>query len=105
MPNNKLMSSGLPNNIPVVCDLDGTLIRTDLMHKAVIDLLWRQPWVLPPALTRLAFGGRLEFKRRLAKSWIPDPATLPYRTELVERLRQMAGTRTLVLASDRKSVV
>lgn len=84
---------------PLVVDLDGTLVRSDLLWEALALFLkqhtlqaWRLPWWL--------LRGKAEFKRRLAETVSPDPATLPYDSALVEHLEnERRRGRVLVLAT------
>lgn len=84
---------------PLVVDLDGTLVRSDLLWEALalfLKLHTLQAWKLPFWLLR----GKAEFKRRLAEAVAPDPATLPYDSELIEHLEnERRRGRTLVLAT------
>ena len=73
---------------PVLCvDLDGTLIRGNLLWECVLVLLKTRPTVfflLPFWLLR----GRAFLKRRLAEHVQLDPARLPYRVPVLELLQQ-----------------
>ena len=91
--------------IPVLCvDLDGTLIKSDLLWECVLILLKMKPlWLLlaPYWLLR----GRANLKRQLARHASLRAASLPYRTELVEFLRaeRVSGRQiALVTASERQ---
>jgi 4-hydroxybenzoate polyprenyltransferase len=89
---------------PLVVDLDGTLIHTDMLHESVFGLfkasplsLLKLPWIL---LTHDKAG----LKQWIAKQVQFDPSALPYNIELIEWLRvQHANVRPLILctASDR----
>lgn len=88
-----------PGDIPLCVDLDYTLLRTDTLHECFLDVLRQRParlLMIPLWLVR----GRVLLKRKLAESCDFDPATLPYRQELVCDLRtaREAG-RKLVLAT------
>jgi len=94
-------SSALPDadGLPLVVDLDGTLIKTDLLAETASAFLIEQPWkvlMLPGWL----LSGRAILKARLAESTGVDVATLPYNEELLAWLRaeQQRGRR-LVLAT------
>ena len=86
-------------NIPLVVDLDGTLIRTDLMWESLALLLRRNPfWIFPVLFwwTR----GRARLKKHLARRVKIDPDTLPYHEKFLVFLReQKAAGRKLVLAT------
>jgi 4-hydroxybenzoate polyprenyltransferase/phosphoserine phosphatase len=84
----------------VVCvDLDGTLIRGDLMLESFIVLMKRRPLRALSVLFAL-LKGRAHLKRRIAREVAIDPAALPYREGLLQHLRQewQRGVR-LVLAT------
>ena len=90
-------SAGLPP--PLVVDLDGTLVRTDLLFESVLALLKDQPLCLL-ALPVWMARGKARFKNEVAKRVVPDPGTLPWRAELIDYLlRQRAEGRYLVLAT------
>lgn len=89
---------------PLYVDLDGTLIRTDLLHESLVGLVKRQPL----ALVRIPFWlrlGRAHLKRTVADLVPIDVATLPYNEAFLSYLRSEAASgRRLVLAtaSDRR---
>jgi 4-hydroxybenzoate polyprenyltransferase/phosphoserine phosphatase len=84
---------------PLCVDLDGTLISTDTLWECVLWLLRRRPWLLLLAPFWL-LAGRASFKRRVAESVTLDPASLPYRQDLVEALTRIKQSgRKLVLAT------
>src|SRR5690606_11779035 len=86
---------------PLCVDLDGTLIRTDLLAEAALEFVRRQPgsaWRLP----LWALRGRLHLKNQLAARVTLDPRALPYRRELIEHIehhRDQGGSCYLVTAS------
>jgi 4-hydroxybenzoate polyprenyltransferase len=80
-------------------DLDGTLVKTDLLWETLIACLKAHPWrcLLAP-LWLLA--GKARLKQRLAEGVTLDCACLPYTTELLDYLRQAhSAGRQLVLVS------
>jgi len=85
--------------LPLCVDLDGSLVRSDTLHDALLTLLHHHPSML----LRLPFwltGGKAAFKRRLAAQVHTDAAHLPYNHPLLDFLRaQHAAGRTLVLAT------
>jgi len=89
--------------VPLCVDLDGTLIKTDLLWESLARLLRRNPFQLLPVLfwwTR----GRAFLKRQLVRRVTIDPAALPYHEPFLAFLREQKATgRKLVLvtASDR----
>ena len=85
--------------IPLVVDLDGTLLRTDSLIESLFVLARAKPGLLF-ALPLWLMRGRASFKQRLSAAAIPDVHTMPYRTQLVAFLReQKAHGRYLVLAT------
>jgi 4-hydroxybenzoate polyprenyltransferase len=88
---------------PVLCvDLDGTLIRGDLLWECVLILLKTRPVTLL-LLPFWLFSGRAPFKRKLAASIHLNPACLPYREQVLDLIQQQksAGRRiALVTAAD-----
>src|SRR6185369_11998100 len=86
-------------SIPLVVDLDGTLLKTDLLWEHLARLLRRNPLLLFAALgwwTR----GRAYLKQQLARRVRVDPATLPYNEKFLAWLREeKAAGRRIILAT------
>jgi phosphoserine phosphatase len=84
--------------LPVVVDLDGSLVRGDTTVGCIRALL-PHPRLLAGALSRWRHG-RAAVKAALAASAGFDPARLRYNTELLAYLRdQRAAGRPLILAT------
>jgi 4-hydroxybenzoate polyprenyltransferase/phosphoserine phosphatase len=84
----------------VYVDLDGALIRTDLVLESVLDLLRRAPFELLKLLLVSLFRGWTYFKTQLAAESRLDVKYLPFRASVVEQLRALhARGDRLVLAS------
>jgi phosphoserine phosphatase len=87
------------NQIPLVVDLDGTLIKTDLLWESLAQYLRRNPLGIFPVLfwwTR----GRAFLKRQLSDRVRVDPVTLPFNEKFLAWLReQKASGRKIVLAT------
>jgi 4-hydroxybenzoate polyprenyltransferase len=82
-----------------VVDLDGTLIKTDLLLESVCSLLRQEPLALF-ALPVWLLKGRAHLKRKIAERVELDPALLPYRTEVLDYLRaEHDKGRSIVLAT------
>ncbi len=85
--------------IPLVVDLDGTLLRTDTLHESAIRLLRDSPLDvlrIPMWLGR----GKAVLKRNIASRVGLDPTALPYRDDLLQWLQeQRAAGRRLVLCT------
>ncbi len=90
-----------PAPVPLVVDLDDTLVRSDLLIESVLWLLRREPgflFLLPIWLLR----GMAAFKHEVARRVTPplDVRQLPWRGEFIDKLkRQRAEGRSLVLAT------
>lgn len=90
--------------VPLVVDLDGTLLRTDLLHESALRLLKQAPqsiFALPAWLA----AGKATLKRRIADRVSLDATTLPYDDQVVAWIAdQRREGRTIVLctASDAK---
>lgn len=82
---------------PLYVDLDGTLLRTDMLGESLAALGRQRPWDLPLVPLWL-LRGRAAMKRRIARRVVIDPALLPYRADVVEYLRQQkqAGRRVVL---------
>lgn len=83
-------------------DLDGTLVATDTLAESFLGLLKTAPWKIC-ALLVAWMGGRPKLKRFMVQNAPVDPATLPYREEVLTQMRQAReeGRRVLlVTASD-----
>lgn len=72
--------------IPLVVDLDQTLILTDTLHEGFAKLLFSDPLGAFASL-RFILQGRATFKARIAGQNMPDVACLPYRRPLLDLLR------------------
>ena len=85
---------------PVLCvDLDGTLIRGNVLWECILVLLKTRPITLL-LLPYWLLLGRAAFKHQLAARLQLNPARLPYRPEVLELLQQeRAGGRRIALAT------
>lgn len=86
----------------LVVDLDGTLLRSDMLFESFWSAFgrdWRSPFLSIAAL----FGGRASLKRHLAVASAVEAATLPYDPKVisfVQKWRAAGGRTALVTASD-----
>lgn len=84
---------------PLVVDLDGTLIASDLLIEAAFSELGRRPHALVEMLAALK-NGKAALKHRLSEPVDFDPGTLPYDPEVLAFIqRAKAGGRQVYLAS------
>ena len=85
--------------IPLLVDLDGTLIDGDTLHLSLAKLTRERPWVVP-ALPLMVLAGRARFKQFVSHRVSLDPGSLPYRADVVDFVRRERGTaRPIVLAT------
>ncbi|HVJ53360.1 MAG TPA: UbiA family prenyltransferase [Aliidongia sp.] len=84
---------------PLVVDLDGTLIQSDILVESFFELLSSRPLRALASLRSLG-EGRAAFKARLANEVTLDLSTLPFNEELLAFLRaEKARGRRVYLAS------
>ncbi len=72
---------------PIVVDLDGTLVFTDMLHEMVVALLKEKPWyvfLLPFWL----FKGKAHLKQKLSNKFTFKADSLPYNQELISWLQE-----------------
>jgi len=90
-------------SIPLVVDLDGTVLLTDTIVENFSCLLFRDPLAAGECL--LSIRSRAAFKQRVAQHILPDLHHLPQREELIRLIRsERARGREvhLVTAADQK---
>jgi 4-hydroxybenzoate polyprenyltransferase len=84
---------------PLCVDLDGTLLATDVLWESLLLLLKQKPFsffLLPLWLLK----GKAFFKRQLANRVALNPASLPYRENVLSLLQEERGVgRELILAT------
>jgi 4-hydroxybenzoate polyprenyltransferase len=84
---------------PLVVDLDGTLVSTDLLVESASAWVIREP-LRAPSMLRWLRGGKERLKRELAARSEMDAGSLPYREDVLDWLRaEHANGRRLILAS------
>lgn len=100
-----MATSSAGQSRPLCVDLDGTLLRGDLLYESFLRMLARQPWkllVVPFWLMR----GKAHLKRQLASYGAGNPATLPYDPRVLDLVRNSSDrTRVLCTASDAELVM
>jgi 4-hydroxybenzoate polyprenyltransferase len=99
-PGREVRPAERPTAGPVlVVDLDGTLLKTDLLLESVLVLLKQKPlclFLLPVWLMK----GKAYLKQQIARRVELDVSVLPYRSDLIEYLKgQRNGERLIVLAT------
>ncbi len=99
---NNYISTNSKRNKPLCVDLDGTLIRSDMLHETTLKLLQISPF----SFFNLPFwlqSGKANLKMRVAEKSEFDASKLPYNQELIEWLRKekdLGRSLVLITASD-----
>jgi 4-hydroxybenzoate polyprenyltransferase/phosphoserine phosphatase len=84
---------------PIVVDLDGTLIHTDMLHESALRLLRDKPLHVLRTPAWL-MQGKAVLKQRLAERSGFNPAALPYNEQLLAWLRsERSAGRRLILCT------
>jgi 4-hydroxybenzoate polyprenyltransferase/phosphoserine phosphatase len=92
------------DTIPLCVDLDGTLIRTDLLLESAVSLLKQNPLYLfayPLWLLR----GRANLKHEIAKRVQLDAANLPFDERMLDALRVEQTHRPILLCTASNQVL
>ncbi|MDB5698718.1 MAG: UbiA prenyltransferase, partial [Alphaproteobacteria bacterium] len=92
--------------VPLVVDVDGTLVKSDLLHEAALQFVARHPLEIWRLFYWL-FGGKAKLKAKIADRVSPGVDTIPLREQTVAAIRdaQAAGRPVyLASASDRRWV-
>lgn len=85
-------------SVPLCVDLDGTLIRSDLLVESALLLLARSPWMLF-AMIGWLLRGKAHLKGQIARRVELDAAALPYNAALIQWLQEQHRIRTVVLCT------
>jgi 4-hydroxybenzoate polyprenyltransferase/phosphoserine phosphatase len=91
-------------DVPLVVDMDGTLIKIDSLHESFIQLLVTQPLRAIEALAMIR-DGRAALKKAVADHILPDARTLPFNDSVLDAIKEARrqGRKTyLATASNRR---
>ncbi len=84
---------------PLIVDLDGTLIRTDMLHESILRVLRDKPFDLI-FIPFWLWQGKAALKRNLSSLTDFDPSSLPYNQDLFNWLKQQQSQgRKLILCT------
>lgn len=87
------------NPLPPLCvDLDGTLIRSDLLIESALAVLGKHP-LMAFAMLAWLLKGKAYLKSRIAQHIHLDAAFLPYNTEVLNWVREQQLHRQTVLCT------
>lgn len=95
------MTTGVGNfSVPLCVDLDGTLIKTDLLWEYLTLLVKQKPWLLF-SVPFWFLRGRSYLKHRLVSCFALPVETLPYRQDVLRFLRaeREAGRRIVLVTA------
>jgi len=96
----------MPDNpIPIVVDLDDTLVRTDTLVEQLVSIVFKHPDRLPYVAGSL-LQGRAAFKRQVAKAATLDFQTLPYNEGVLAYIakRKKAGSTVHLMTAADQSI-
>ena len=100
--NQALMDEGalLPADVavPLCVDLDGTLLRSDLLLESALALFARNPLTVFAMLAWL-LRGKAYLKQQIARRVVLDVASLPYNHDVLAWVREQQLLRHVVLCS------
>ena len=94
----KAMENAAKTGIPLCVDLDGTLIRSDLLIESALAVLAHHPLAIFSMLVWLV-RGKAHLKREIARRVELDPSSLPYNHELIDWLSEQRAHRPVVLCT------
>ena len=76
---------------PLIVDMDGTLLRTDVLFEGIAKAFFSRPFATLDALRLLVTTSRAAFKRRIAELSELDLSLLPMRQDFVAHLQSERG--------------
>lgn len=86
-------------HVPLCVDLDGTLVRTDMLHEVLLSLIKSSPIALL-RLPQLLAKGKAKFKIGVAGHVTMDPKHLPYNEDVVALINSARSEgRIIILAT------
>ncbi len=94
-----MLNSSAQNEVPLVLDLDGTLIHIDTFHKMTYLLCAKKPWLVP-CIPLWLLKSRPYAKERLSSLVDLLPQSLPYNSKLLDYVKSESQKgRPLILAT------
>jgi 4-hydroxybenzoate polyprenyltransferase/phosphoserine phosphatase len=94
------MAQSSQAHMPLVVDVDGTLIKSDLLLESALKLVKQSPLSIVWMVRWLLFGGKARLKSRIAEQVELDIGHMPFRAEIVALCRQAHQQgRRVVLAT------
>jgi len=91
-------------DVPLVVDMDGTLLKVDSLHETFVQSLAKQPLHAIAALATI-MNGRAAFKKAVADHVLPDGRTIPVNESVLAAIKEAHGQGRkvyLATASDKR---
>ncbi len=89
------------NSTPLVVDLDGTLVRSNLFIESVFALVGKSPTLLFYGMFTLLSRGKAKFKEFVAAHISIEPSKLPYNEAVLQYIRtEREKGRSVMLVSE-----
>lgn len=95
MSSNKITTNA---DVPLCVDLDGTLLRTDMLFETVLCLLKAKPWMLFNLVFWLA-AGKANLKSQISRRVDISQLPLPVNEQLLEYLETESKEREIILVT------
>lgn len=76
--------------VPLIVDLDGTLIRTDMLLESLVAVVIRRPTKLGSLMLSL-IRGRAQFKKDAGLHYVFNSRTLPFRQEVLGLIHERSA--------------
>lgn len=93
------MNSKSETQVPLVVDLDGTLLKSDMLHECGMQFIRTKPLKAISLLSWLRLG-KAKFKEQLANSVEIDVSVLPYDDEVIRFInKEKKKNRLIILAT------
>lgn len=81
---------------PLVVDLDGTLIKSDLLHDLLLKLIFSKPLIIFLLLVKI-LKGKAEFKQYLSDKIDVEPALLPYNQSVLDLIKERSDNGSRII--------
>lgn len=100
-PDHEVVDTELNNDlVPLIVDLDGTLVSTDTLWESFLRLCHIKPWMLLLLPVWLIQGGRAKLKAEISNQVSIDVVTLPYRHDVIDKIIEARkNSRLTILAT------
>lgn len=84
---------------PLIIDLDGTLINSDLLFESTLSFIIKNP-INAFKVVKYLFSGKANLKYKIAQNIKINPKYLPYNTKVIDLIKkEKAKSRKIILAT------